>query len=42
MTVMWAGPLATRLLADRGAEVVKVEPACRMDGTRGTAMFDAL
>ncbi|MBV8693402.1 MAG: CoA transferase, partial [Actinobacteria bacterium] len=42
LTVMWAGPLATRLLADRGAEVVKVEPACRMDGTRGTAMFDAL
>jgi len=42
MTVMWAGPLATRLLADRGAEVIKVEPGCRMDGTRGTDMFDAL
>jgi len=42
MTVMWAGPLATRKLAALGADVVKVEPACRMDGTRGTAMFDAL
>lgn len=42
MTVMWAGPLATRKLAELGADVVKVEPACRMDGTRGTAMFDAL
>src|SRR5581483_9224572 len=42
MTVMWAGPLATRKLVELGADVVKVEPACRMDGTRGTAMFDAL
>ena len=42
MTVMWAGPLATRKLAERGAEVVKVEPACRLDGTRGTPMYDAL
>ncbi|HZQ84847.1 MAG TPA: CoA transferase [Acidimicrobiales bacterium] len=42
MTVMWAGPLATRKLAELGADVVKVEPECRMDGTRGSAMFDAL
>jgi CoA-transferase family III len=37
MTTMWSGPLATWLLASLGADVCKVEPACRLDGTRGIA-----
>jgi hypothetical protein len=42
MTIMWAGPLATWLLASLGAEVVKVEPACRPDGLRGSpGLFEA-
>jgi hypothetical protein len=34
MTAMWAGPLATWLLAGLGAKVFKVEPAFRPDGFR--------
>ena len=34
LTSMWAGPLATWLLAAAGADVVKVEPDCRVDGLR--------
>ena len=34
LTAMWAGPLATWLAASSGAEVVKVEAACRRDGFR--------
>ncbi len=37
LTTMWAGPLATRLLQDLGAEIHKVEPAFRPDGMRAVA-----
>ena len=32
LTAMWAGPLATKLLADAGARVVKIDPRARPDG----------
>jgi hypothetical protein len=43
LTAMWAGPLATWVLASLGAEITKVEPECRLDGTRGDPpLFHAL
>lgn len=36
-TALWAGPLATWLLAALGADVVKVEPAARLDGFRAVS-----
>jgi crotonobetainyl-CoA:carnitine CoA-transferase CaiB-like acyl-CoA transferase len=40
LSAMWAGPLAGRLLAEWGAEVVKVEDPLRPDGLRaGAAPF---
>ncbi|MDE0803334.1 MAG: CoA transferase, partial [Acidimicrobiales bacterium] len=43
LTAIWAGPLATHLLAEAGAEVDTIEAACRPDGLRGTpAMFGQL
>lgn len=34
LSSLWAGPLCTRLLAERGARVVKVESVTRPDGAR--------
>jgi hypothetical protein len=34
LSVLWAGPLATSLLAELGAAVVKIDPSCRQDGFR--------
>lgn len=34
LTAMWAGPLTTRLLAEAGATVTKIDPECRPDGFR--------
>lgn len=34
LTSHWAGPLATALLAETGAEVIKIDPDCRPDGFR--------
>jgi hypothetical protein len=44
LTSTWAGPLATRVLADAGAHIVRIEPDCRRDNLRdgSPAMFDWL
>ena len=35
LTQIWSGPFSTQLLADLGAEIVKVEPVYRLDPDRG-------
>lgn len=34
LTALWAGPLATALLAGCGARVIKIDPGCRPDALR--------
>ncbi len=34
LSTHWAGPLSTALLAEAGAEVLKIDPDCRPDGFR--------
>ncbi|HVB93299.1 MAG TPA: CoA transferase [Acidimicrobiales bacterium] len=39
LSAMWAGPLAAKILASAGAEVVKVESRARPDGARAVPAF---
>jgi crotonobetainyl-CoA:carnitine CoA-transferase CaiB-like acyl-CoA transferase len=41
LSSLWAGPLCGALLADAGAEVIKVESPGRPDGARATPGFFA-
>ena len=39
LTQIWAGPRATKVLSDYGADVVKIEAPTRFDSTRGYSRF---
>ncbi len=42
LTALWAGPLATSLMAARGWRVIKIDPSCRPDGMRGGPLGERL
>jgi len=43
LSALWAGPLATSLLAEVGVEVIKIDPSCRPDAfAEHPALYDHL